>query len=219
MWISKMNYKLKIKLHHTHQETVDNGLMICQKKSKKVVVVDIIGQMLDQDQKIGIMHIPIEFIKNPKISQDHLMIILNLREKLKKITKKLTILKGKPKKQKTLLLLLRMLKLLMLLQPRLKRLNQQKRKLKRSSQQLLRLQRPTIKPLKHQPLPKQRLLQLPPKVKLKRKKRLRKLQLPKRKFKLKLMLKKVRVNPILIPIPTPLILTVIDRYSNNFYNI
>ena len=116
------------------------------------------------------------------------------------------------KKQKIQSTPLKTLNLQRLPQPSQRRLKQQKRKLKSQSLQPLRHQRPTIKLLKPQKPPKQRLLQLPPQLLPLKKKKLKKHQLLKRRFKPKLMLKRVKANPILIPIH--LIPTVIEHYMS-----
>ena len=120
----------------------------------------------------------------------------------------------KKKKQKIQSTPLKTLNLQRLPQPSQRRLKQQKRKLKSQRLQPLRLQRPTIKLLKLQKPPKQRLLQLPPQLLPLKKKKLKKHQLLKRRFKPKLMLKRVKANPILTPIPIHLIPTVIEHYMS-----
>jgi len=136
--------------------------------------------------------------------------------------------KVKTKKQKIPLPLLKILNLPM--PPSQRRLSQSKRKLKRPRHQPLRLQRLTIKLLRHQKPPKQRLLQLPPSLpQLKRKKlpqpkrkmllQLIKLQLLKRRFKLKPMLKKAKASLNLTLILTHLTPTPNDHYCFKLFII
>jgi len=173
-------------------------------------VVNITG-LMDQDLKIGIINIQIEFTRNLKLLVDQLMLILIIKGNKLKMIKKLMVLREMLKKQKIQFLLLNLQT-----QPHLsqRRLNQSKRKLKKLRPQPLRLQRLTINLLKHQKPPKQRLLQLPPQLPQKKKiLQQRKLQLLKKRFKLKPMSKKVKVNlnqtqiAILIP-------TVIEHYMS-----
>jgi len=66
MKIKRMMYKPRIKLHQCHLEMEDNGLMICQRVFKMVELVNITG-LVDQDQKIMIINIQIEFMRNLKL--------------------------------------------------------------------------------------------------------------------------------------------------------